>query len=74
MVGKIARHERSSGRYLDSGPRSEPGTGFAHAVSREDRAREGAAREIYSRTEILEGRAFAHPTAALPPAPSRAYA
>jgi hypothetical protein len=35
---------------------------FAHAVGREDRARVGTAREISSRAQMLEGRAFAHPT------------
>jgi hypothetical protein len=53
-VGKIALHERRSSR--------EAARDFAHAVGREDGARVGTARELFSRAKILERRAFAHPT------------
>src|SRR5206468_4102515 len=53
-VGKIAPHERRSSRETERD--------FAHAVGREDGARVGTARELFSRAKILERRAFAHPT------------
>ena len=45
-------------RSIDGGPRSEPGTGFAHA---ESRTRGHGARDV-AYAEYLQGRAFAHPT------------